>query len=110
MQVFTEINMAVDTTPALAVPPDVAAFAAERGVADYLPAVQALARRLFPNGPFEVRVDDDPEISDLRTIVFGVDMNTLEEDQLFAAQRQWSAEIFQHCPSTHVHLFSLAVV
>ena len=103
--------MSQTTTPDQAnIPADVAAFAAERGVADYLPAVQALARRLFPNGPFEVRVEDDPEIPDLRAIVFGVDVNGLTVPELVAAQQQWSEELFKHCPSTHVHLFSLGMV
>src|SRR4051794_33354169 len=98
------------TSAQAGIPADVAAFAAECGVADYLPAVQAMTRRLFPHGPFEIRVEDDPEIPDLSTIVFGVDMNALTVPELVAAQRQWSAEVFGLCPSTHAHLFSLGMV
>jgi hypothetical protein len=89
---------------------EVVAFAVERGVADYLPAVLDMTRRAFPNCPIRPIVEDDPEIPDWRAILMEVNVARLDVDELVAAQQQWSAGLFQHCPATHAHLFSLMTV
>jgi hypothetical protein len=96
------MSAAAVVLPLPAVPPEVHAFAAEQSVRAYLPAVLALARRIFPHQPLTLRLEDDPEIEDYRQIVVEADV-----EQLMAAQNQWSAGIFQCCPSTHVLLFRL---
>ena len=90
-------------------PTDVSAFAAEHGVADYVCPVLEMARRIFPDRPITPRVEEDAEISEERYIAMQVDVSGLDEHQLFAAQQQWSAGIFQQCPAVHVHLFSLGM-
>ena len=87
-------------------PADVIAFAAEKGVSDYLPAVLEMTRQVFPNCPVVPLVEDDPEIPDWRAIVMQVDVTGMNVEQLVAAQQRWSAALFQHCPATHVHLFA----
>jgi hypothetical protein len=96
------------TSPQPVLPADVTAFAAERGVADYLLPVWAMTQRVFP-APVVVQVEEDAEIADWRYILFDVDVTGWNEQQLFAAQRQWTASIFQHCPATHVHLFRIGL-
>ena len=87
------------------VSPEVWAFAAEKGVTDYLPAVLEMTRRLLPHVPIEVLVKDDPELSYNRQIVFEAVVGDMGVDERVAAYEQWSREVFRHCPSTHVHVF-----
>ena len=91
-------------------PADVIAFAEEKGVSDYLPAVLEMTRQVFANRPVVPLLEDDPEIPDWRAIVMQVDVAGMNVERIVAAQQQWSAAIFQHCPATHVHLFSLCAV
>ena len=88
-------------------PADVIAFAAEQGVGEYLPAVLEMTRQVFSRAAsISVLLEDDPEIADWRKIVFEIDIAGWEDvDQLVAAQQQWTASLFQHCPATHVHFF-----
>jgi hypothetical protein len=88
-----------------AVPADVAAFAAEQGVADCLAPMLELTRSVYPDAPIEVRVEEDAEEPELRFIAFFVDVVGWTADALFAAHQQWSAGLFRYCPTTHVHLF-----
>jgi hypothetical protein len=92
-----------------AVPTDVTAFAVKNGVADYVLPVLEMARCIFPGRPITPRVEEDAEILEERYIAMQVDVSGLDENQLFAAQQQWSAGIFQQCPAVHVHLFSLGM-
>lgn len=90
-------------------PPDVAAFAAERGLTPYLEPVIQLTDRVFPGRRREVFVEADMEIADLRWIAIGVDLTGLSVDEMLARENTWTKEIFSHCPSTHVCDFVLAV-
>ncbi len=94
------------TAPPPVLPADVVAFAAEKGVSDYLPAVLEMTRLVFANCPVVPLLEDDPEIPAWRAIVMEVDVTGLSVEQLVAAQQRWSAAVFQHCPATHVHLFA----
>ena len=96
--------------PPPAVPADVAAFAAENGVTDYVAPLLELTRRLFPTAPIEVLVEEDAEDRDVRYILFRVDVEGLTVDELVASQQRWSAGLFRHCPSTHAHFFCLGIV
>ena len=92
------------------VPPEVHAFAAESGVAPYLPAVLELTPRVFPTARrFTVLVEDDPEIANDRHIALEVEPPTTSVPELFAGRQQWVTEIFRHCPSTHAWVFRLGM-
>jgi hypothetical protein len=91
------------------IPADVAAFAAEHGGADYVLPLLEMTRRIFPGVPLTLRVEHDMEISDLRWVVFDLDVAGLGVDQLVAGQGNWSASLFQNCPATHAHLFVLGM-
>jgi hypothetical protein len=100
-------------TPTLAVPdlsPEVVAFAAEKGVTDYLACLVRLARRIYPDRPLKIVVEDDPEIADVRTIVFQVDVGGMDPDACFATTREWNDGLFECCPATHVHAFDLDTI
>ena len=95
--------------PVPVAPPEVLDFAAEKGVTPYLPAVLALARRVFPTAPLTVHLEDDPEIEDFRHIAIDADINGLEVEQLVTAQNQFGEGLFQVCPLTHVLFFLLGM-
>jgi hypothetical protein len=90
---------------------EVLAFAEKVGVAEYLPAVLAMTRRIFPTWPAQVLLEDDPEIANDWHIV--LEVQTPEQataEELFALDQQWVEEIFACCPSTHVCTFRLGMV
>jgi hypothetical protein len=88
--------------------PEVLAFAAEQGVADYLPAVLDLLRRVFPAARrYAVAVEDDPEIANDRHIVLDVDV-IMDVEQAQAARRQWGKGLFECCPAPLVCVFRLS--
>jgi hypothetical protein len=89
---------------------EVRAFAEHEGVTAYLPAVLEMTRRIFPVAPMQVIVEEDPEIRDDRHIVIEVAVPDWDADQLYDAQRRWTQEVFEHCPSTHVCAFRVGVV
>jgi hypothetical protein len=93
----------------VAVPAEVAAFAAEVGVSAYLPAVIEMTRRIFPDAPLRLYLEDDPEIPD-RYLVLEVDLDSYPAQQCFSNQQNWSREIFQDCPAAHVHIFHLRMI
>src|SRR6266446_5634863 len=103
----------MSTTTALPLPtisPEVRAFAAENGAEQYLPNVVTLARRLFPQAAMHVHVEGDPELSYNWEIVFDVCADGMEEEELVQLEQQWTRELFQQCPATHVHLFCLMLM
>jgi hypothetical protein len=99
------------TLPLPDVSPDVQAFAEKEGVAAYLPAVVAMTRRIFPTWPIKVFLEDDPEIANDWHIVLEVEVpDGVDVDRIVEADWQWSREIFEHCPSTHVCVFRLGMM
>jgi hypothetical protein len=98
-------------TPTLTVPDfsaDVLAFAAEKGVTEYLPGVYEMTRRIFPGCPIRVVMRDDPELSYNREIVFEVVVgDQMDGETMFTTSHQWCGDIFRNCPATHVQAFNL---
>jgi hypothetical protein len=79
--------------------PEVAAYAAEQGVEDCLLPHWEMTRRLFPNARrIEVFLEDDPEIANLRFIVFQVAVAGLDVSQAVELQHRWCDESLQCCP------------
>ena len=92
------------------IPPDVAEFASRQGVTPYLPAVLGLARRIFPEAPLSVYLEEDHVTPADRYIVIEADLNGTDSSQVADAYMRWAKELFQHCPATHVRNFRLGVV
>ena len=91
-------------------PADVLAFAAAQGAADLLRPVWDMTRRVFPHARrLEALLEDDPELTDDRHIVFEVEVGPVEVASSVERHWQWSRELFQLCPATHVCLFGLHV-
>jgi hypothetical protein len=104
--------MSATTTPLPlpVVPPEVQAFAEEQGVTAYMPAVLEMTRRIYPTAPMQLIVTDDPEIANDRHIVIEVAVPDWDATQLVASDQQWTRDIFEHCPATHVSVFRLGWV
>lgn len=96
--------------PVPVAPPDVVAFAEKQGVGEYLPAVLAMTRRIFPASPIEVFLEEDAEIANDWHIIVEVQVPADSGvEELIATHEVWSKEIFRNCPATHVCIFCLGV-
>ena len=98
------------TLPMPELSPEVLAFAAEKGVAEYLPGVAAMVRRSFPHQRIDVLVKDDPELSYNRQIHFEVEDQGLSEEEAYKGYNRWSSEIGDCCPNTHTHVFTIVLL
>ena len=96
----------VRTSP-IPVPREVLDFAAEQGVAEYLPAVLEMTARIFPGGLKDVIVEDDPEIANDRHILIGVHAKNLDVPHGLEASGQWHGGLFECCPAPRVCAFRL---
>jgi hypothetical protein len=103
------IDISVAPLPII-VPAEVDRFAAEQGVAEYMPGVIALTHRIYPGRSVTIHLEEDAEIADDWCIMLDVDMTNLDGQQIADTQWQWCSEIFNSCPATHVHLFRLGIV
>jgi hypothetical protein len=79
-------------------PADVVAFAAERGVTDYLVPLYDLARRCFPGADVAVEFESDYEIAGLSWVVYAVTVSHWELERIQSAYRNWLAEFSDACP------------
>jgi len=106
--VWQGLHMTPTTTlPLPTTPPEVRAFATEKGLEPYLTDLVAAARRIFPDSRIDLVVADDPELSYNRQIVFEVDENSRSAAEQVAAHWQWTEELLRFCPPTYAHLFCL---
>jgi hypothetical protein len=88
--------------------PEVLAFAKEAGVIEYLDQLLKETRDLFPDAPApRVRVDNDPEIFNLRTIVFELDIPYVGTDHYLKSQRRWIDALCRVCPAPLTCVFCL---
>lgn len=91
-------------------PADVAAFAAERGVTDYLIPVYRMTRRVFPTARDVTPVlQYDPEIEGLRHIRLNVETGGLDVERFAELHWEWDRELFKICPAASVCDFGLHV-
>ncbi len=96
--------------PPPVIPADVAAFAAEHGVADYVAPLLELTRSLFPAGPITMLVGEDAEEPQLRFIEIRVGIEGLAADDVVAAHHEWSVGLFHRIPATHARYFCLGML
>lgn len=102
-------------TPALTAPDptifpaDVLAFAAERGVTDYLAPLYELATDCFPGTDVTVQVERDYEIPDLGWIVYRMAARDWPYDRSWAAKERWDSTVHATLPKDVRGLFGLDV-
>jgi hypothetical protein len=93
--------------PLPVIPPEVLAFATERGVSRYLPAAINLARQGFPSSALVVSLGEDAEDETHQYIALDVEVGGRSTEELLAGQRTWSAGLSEVCPSRHAVYFVL---
>jgi hypothetical protein len=89
------------------IPPEVLAFATERGVSRYLPAAVNIARQAFPSAALVVSLGEDAEDETHQYIALDVAVGGMSTEAILAAQHIWSAGLSQICPSRHAVSFVL---
>jgi hypothetical protein len=93
----------------VAISPDVAAFAAEKGVALILHRVLEMTHVIFPRAALDVRIEDDPEIADDRHIVVALNYREMTVAEALEARYRWHRELFACCPAPQVCVFRLGL-
>src|SRR5262245_59762777 len=101
------MNEALLTGIPPAVPPEVQAFALEKGLSRYLNAVIDVARQAFPSAALRVSLGQDAEDERHQYIALDVEVGGQVAEELLAGQRRWSAGIGQVCPSRDAVYFVL---
>ena len=101
------MNDALATRSGPVVPPEVRAFAAEKGVNRYLGAVIDLARQAFPSSALSVSLGRDAEDETHQYIALDVEAGGRTAEELLAGQRVWSGGIGRVCPSRQAVYFVL---
>lgn len=87
----------------------VLAFAAERGVTDYLSPLYELARSSFDGADIIVALESDHEIPGLRWIAFDIAVSCWDVDQYRAARDAWGTAFIELCPPDVRESFALGV-
>ena len=90
-------------------PADVLAFAAERGVTDYLVPLYDLARQCFPGADVAVGLNFDWDIADLGWIVYEVPAGPMAEGPRQIARSHWRDEKLRMLPRSASGSFVLRV-
>lgn len=89
-------------------PADVLAFAAERGVTDYLVPLYDLAKSCFDGADVAVRYETDPDIAGLDWVCYEVAAIDWNAGRYRDAKDRWHAEYLQ-LPSAVREAFVLGV-
>jgi hypothetical protein len=98
------------STPAFSVAPEVPAYAASQGVAEFLEPVLEMTRRHFPEARrFAAFVEDDPELRDVRFLVLEVDLPYCDPVQAVERHFQWDRELVEICSSSRALAFTLGM-
>lgn len=93
----------------LSLPPDVLALAKEQGVDAYLPAMIEVLHEVFgEDRAFAVEVEEDPEVADLRNILFTVE-GTWTPEEGRALQLMWYDKTSAICPAPLICTFRLFI-
>jgi hypothetical protein len=79
-------------------PADVRAFAAERGVTEYLGPLYELAKDCFEGAGVTVRQENDCEIPGLRWIVYEVPVGDWNLERVQTSYDRWTTEFHRACP------------
>ncbi len=84
---------------------DVRRFAAENGIAKYLPGLWELTERLLPGRGTTLRLDWDPEIPGDGYITFSGDAEGMTAEELLAAYYAWWDGVRAQCDRNDTHFF-----
>ena len=87
---------------------EVRSYAASQEVEPYLEPLLAAARRIFPKAVrIEVYVEQDPELRDVRAIIFDVRAPGMTLAEARVTRKEWNEALFAICPAPKVCTFPL---
>src|SRR5439155_11884041 len=93
-----------------ALPAEVVTYAAKHGVEGCLHPLLEMTQSLFPCAPrLVVFLEEDPEIANLKFIVFQVGVVGRDAFQIHEAREQWIRESLRCCPPPCAFPFALAL-
>ena len=101
--------MSFATLPVIEIDSEVAKVAARLGVGHELSSVIAMTQELFPDDPWWVEIDDDPEIANDRHLVIVVKRRFVDAASSVADQNRWIDGLFECCPAPLAHHFRFGV-
>jgi hypothetical protein len=102
------MSTAAPSATAWSWPTEVLVYARDHQIEQYLEPLRELVDRLFPvRDALKVYVDQDPELRDVRAIVFYVRVTGVDLAQLRTARMEWGQNLFRICPAPLVHHFVL---
>ena len=88
---------------------EIAEVATRLGVGRELPSVIAMTQELFPDDPWRVEIDDDPEIANDRHLAIVVTRRFVDVASSVADQSRWIDGLFECCPAPLAHHFRFGV-
>jgi hypothetical protein len=94
---------------AIEIPPEVQAFAREQQVEAYLPTLLELVQHHFPCPDLRVELDVDPEVEDLRRIVFSTGPVEMSVDEALEAKDCYHRAVFAQIPAPFTCHFCLGL-
>ncbi len=100
---------AATLSPILEISPEIAEVANQLGVSAQLPDVIAMTQRVFPDCPWYIEIDDDPEIANDRHLAIVVRDRFIDVEQALAVRWHWHQQLFAFCPAPLAHNFRLGM-
>ena len=87
-------------------PADLIEYATQKGVVGYLEPLRAMTQRLFPTATqLKIYKEDDPELRDLKFVVFELHVPAGDVPDYLAARHRWDDELCQIYPYPRVFPF-----
>ncbi len=97
------------STNPVAIPADVAIFAAQQGVSMELPAVIEMTQRVFPDANVSIVLEEDPEIPHDVHIVIEAKQIPLGVEDAVEARYGWHRGLLACCPAPLAPVFRIAM-
>ena len=95
--------------PTLEISPEIAEVANQLGVSAQLPDVIAMTQRVFPDCPWHIEIDDDPEIANDRHLAIVVRDRYVDVKEAVSARWRWHEQLFAVCPAPLAHIFRIGM-
>ena len=103
------MSTAATLDPTLEISSEIAEVANQLGVSAQLPDVIAMTQRVFPDCPWHIEIDDDPEIANDRHLAIVVRDRYVDVNEAVSARWRWHEQLFAVCPAPLAHIFRIGM-